>query len=106
MITSALSRLERRYSIMRNGGPGALRFAALWKLASRLLPESFVHIDIDLYRPTRDSLEFFYPRMNDGGIIIVDDFALCACPGATRAVEEVLSGKPEQMISLPTGVAS
>ena len=57
---------------------------------------SFVHIDVDLYQPTRDSLEFFYS-------IIVDDFALSACPGATRAVEDALSGKPEQMISLPDG---
>ena len=64
---------------------------------------SFVHIDVDLYQPTRDSLEFFYPRMNDGGIIIVDDFACSVCPGATRAVEEALSDKPEQMISLSDG---
>ena len=41
--------------------------------------------------------------LNDGGIIIVDDFALSVCPGATRAVEEALSDKPEQMISLPDG---
>lgn len=28
---------------------------------------SFVHIDVDLYKPTLDSLEFFYPRLAGGG---------------------------------------
>lgn len=28
---------------------------------------SLVHVDVDLYRPTIDSLEFFYPRMVPGG---------------------------------------
>ena len=27
---------------------------------------SFVHIDVDLYEPAKDSLEFFYPRMAEG----------------------------------------
>jgi len=27
----------------------------------------FVHIDVDLYRPTLESIEFFYPRLNAGG---------------------------------------
>jgi len=27
---------------------------------------AFVHIDVDLYEPTRDSLEFFYPRLSLG----------------------------------------
>jgi O-methyltransferase len=64
---------------------------------------SFVHIDVDLYQPTRDSMAFFYPRMNDGGIIICDDYGFTSCPGATHAVDEVLSNKPEKMIALPSG---
>ncbi|HAO41953.1 MAG TPA: macrocin O-methyltransferase, partial [Afipia sp.] len=35
---------------------------------------SFVHIDVDLHQPTLDSLAFFYPRMNKGGIIVCDDY--------------------------------
>src|SRR5262249_51180578 len=33
----------------------------------------FVHIDVDLHDPTRDSMEFFYPRLTPGGIIVLDD---------------------------------
>lgn len=64
---------------------------------------AFVHIDVDLYEPTRDSLEFFYPRLNDGAILVVDDFGFTSCPGATRAVEEVTANLAEKMIALPDG---
>lgn len=64
---------------------------------------SFVHIDVDLYDPTHDSIEFFYPRMNDGGILICDDYMCNKCPGATKAIDEFLEDKPEKMISLSAG---
>ncbi len=64
---------------------------------------AFVHIDVDLYEPTRDSLAFFYSRMNPGGIILCDDYGFTTCPGATSAVNEILRVKPEKMISLPCG---
>lgn len=65
----------------------------------------FVHIDVDLYQPTADSVQFFYPRMNDGGIIVCDDYGFSTCPGATLAVDEFLSDKPEKMIALSCGSA-
>jgi hypothetical protein len=64
---------------------------------------AFVHIDVDLHEPTRDSLAFFYPRMSAGGIILCDDYGFTSCPGATRAVDEYLAGLPEKMISLSCG---
>ena len=48
------------------------------------LPEdkwSYVHIDVDLYRPTLDSLEYFFPRLAAGGVIINDDYASPLFPG-------------------------
>lgn len=45
----------------------------------------FVHIDVDLYQPTRDSLDYFFPRMADGGVIITDDYNW---PGARKAFQE------------------
>ena len=63
----------------------------------------FVHIDVDLYQPTRDSIAFFYPRMNTGGIIVCDDYSFSSCPGATQAVDEFLADKPEKMLSMPCG---
>lgn len=64
---------------------------------------SFVHIDVDLYEPTRNSIEFFYPRMNKGGILLCDDYMYNTCPGATKAVDEFLANKPEKMIALSGG---
>ena len=64
---------------------------------------SFVHIDVDLYEPTWESMEFFYPRMNLGGIILCDDYGFSSCPGATKAVDKSLQDKPEKMISLCSG---
>lgn len=64
---------------------------------------SFVHVDVDLYQPTKDSIAFFYPRMNPGAIFVCDDYGLKVCPGATKACDEFLSDKEEKMISMPDG---
>ena len=45
----------------------------------------FVHLDVDLYQPTRDSLLYFYPRMVPGGIIVSDDYNW---PGARKAIDD------------------
>ena len=65
---------------------------------------AFVHADVDLYEPTRATLEFFYPRTNAGGVILCDDSGLAKCPGARLAVDEFFADKPrEPVIELPTG---
>lgn len=64
---------------------------------------SFIHIDVDLYQPTYDSLTFFYPRMSPGGIIVCDDYGFETCPGAKRACDEFLKDKEEKVVHLPTG---
>jgi len=64
---------------------------------------SFVHVDVDLYEPTKDSLEFFYDRINPGGIFLCDDYGFRTCPGATKSIDEFLSDKPEKMMALSNG---
>lgn len=64
---------------------------------------AFVHIDVDIYEPTRDSLEFFYSRLSSGGVIVCDDYGFTSCPGATRAFDEFVQDKPEPVIHFPTG---
>ena len=51
----------------------------------------FVHIDVDLYQPTYDALDFFFPRLVKGGIIVIDDYGSSLYKGATRAVDDFLS---------------
>lgn len=62
-----------------------------------------VHIDVDLYQPTRDSLEFFYPRLVEGGTIVMDDYGLMTCPGARQAADEFAKANDLHILELPTG---
>lgn len=66
---------------------------------------SFVHIDVDLYQPIRNSLEFFYNRMLPGGIIVFDDYGFTFFPGAKKAVDEFMQNKNDFFIALPSGQA-
>lgn len=64
------------------------------------LPEvkySFVHMDMDLYLPTKNAIEYFYPRMSKGGVMLFDDYKWQMCDGVTRIIDEFFSAKPEQV---------
>lgn len=63
---------------------------------------ALVHIDVDLYKPTLDSLEFFYDRVVPGGIIIGDDYGSESCPGAKKAFDEFFAKRPEGLFHVPT----
>lgn len=65
----------------------------------------FVHIDVDLYQPTLDSIAFFYPRLAPGGIILSDDYGFSTCPGARLAIDEYMKNRPEPVVHVPTGQA-
>ena len=60
---------------------------------------SLVHSDVDLYASTRSVLEFFYPRLVPGGIILTHDFA--TCHGPHQAFTEFFLDRPEPLIELP-----
>lgn len=60
---------------------------------------SFVHLDVDTYESTADSIKFFYPRMTPGGAIVSHDYT--GLPGVRKAVDEFLADKPESVIELP-----
>jgi O-methyltransferase len=61
---------------------------------------SLVHLDPDIYASTKAGLEFFYPRMVSGGIIIAHDYRNLACPGVRRAFDEFFAEKPEIVLEL------
>jgi hypothetical protein len=60
---------------------------------------SFVHLDVDLYQSTLDSLMFFYPRLSDGGIIISHDYTQAL--GVKKAFDDFFADKLEIIIELP-----
>jgi hypothetical protein len=55
---------------------------------------SLVHLDVDLYQPTLQGLEYFGARLARGGIIVIDDYFAPACPGVAIAVQEYLTSAP------------
>ncbi len=64
---------------------------------------AFVHLDVDLESSTLAALDFFYPRMVPGGIIVTHDFS--TIPGVARAFERFLGNRAEKLIELPTSQA-
>ena len=47
-----------------------------------------VHIDVDVYRSAFDVLEWVWPKLSPGGIVVFDDYGCPATPGVTRLVNE------------------
>lgn len=48
----------------------------------------FVSLDVDIYQSTKDGLEYFWPIMEKGGIIMVHDYNNQDTPGVKTAVDE------------------
>lgn len=53
----------------------------------------FVHVDVDIYAPTRACLEFFSERLLVGGVIVADDYGFTTCEGCKQAVDEFTAGR-------------
>ncbi len=56
---------------------------------------ALVNMDIDLYNPTKAGLDFFFPKLSPGGVIIVHDYNP-DWPGIMKAVDDFA-----KMISIP-----
>jgi hypothetical protein len=51
---------------------------------------SLLYLDFDLFEPTRIALEYFFPRMPKGAIIVFDELNQKQWPGETLAVLETI----------------
>ena len=60
---------------------------------------AFVHLDADLYEPTKAGLSFFCERMSRGGIVLVHDYN--AWLGARKAVDEFCRGSNYVALPMP-----
>ena len=65
----------------------------------------FVNLDMDLYQPMLAAMDFFYPKMISGGVILLHDFFNETLPGVKRAVDafEIAHG---QVAKIPIGDSS
>jgi hypothetical protein len=60
-----------------------------------------VSLDCDLFESMRAGLEFFYPRMSAGGLLLLHDYSNPHWPGAKRAVDEFCAAAGEFLFLLP-----
>lgn len=59
---------------------------------------SFVNLDVDTHKSTKQCLEFFYPRMSRGGIILSHDYI--SAEGVKKAFDDFFKDKPEPIIEM------
>jgi O-methyltransferase len=46
------------------------------------------HVDVDVYESASDVLDWVWPRLSPGGVVVFDDYGFPACPGVTQLVDE------------------
>jgi O-methyltransferase len=66
----------------------------------------FVSIDVDLYQPTLDGLNYFYPRMVPGGYIMVHDLMADRYKGCRQAIYEFCDSQNIFFTPLPDAICS
>ncbi len=58
---------------------------------SKLITETefrFCHIDVDVYQSAKDSVDWLWPKLVIGGLIVFDDYGWEGCDGVTKFVNE------------------
>jgi len=66
---------------------------------------AWLHIDLNSSMPTTATLEYFFDRIERGGVVLFDDYAWPAFSDTKRAVDRFLRGKAGALLPLPTGQA-
>jgi hypothetical protein len=61
----------------------------------------FAHLDTDKYHGTMEGLIHFYPKMIEGGVIVVDDYH--CYDDVDQAVHEYMNDKPEPICQFALG---
>ena len=64
---------------------------------------SLVHMDLNASAPTEAALEYAYPRMVPGAILVLDDYGGWRFEDQRRVIDEFFSDNPEGVTALPTG---
>lgn len=56
------------------------------------------HIDVDVYDSAKDILEWVWPKLITGGVVVFDDYGFHSCTGVTKLVEEYRNHTDRQLI--------
>lgn len=64
---------------------------------------AFVHMDLNASTPTKHALEYAYPRLIAGAMIVFDDYGWANYAEQRREIDDFFSATPEDVLALPTG---
>ena len=60
---------------------------------------ALLHVDVDIYEATKETLEVLFPHVVRGGVVIFDDYG--AFPGANKAIDDYFEGTDIRIKQLP-----
>ncbi len=59
---------------------------------------SLLHLDVDLYKPTKYAFDMLYPLVVEGGVVILDEYGLVPWQGETKAIDEFFAGRDDRPV--------
>ena len=67
--------------------------------ASQVTDSTFrlCHIDVDVYQSAKDTLEWVWPKLVAGGVVVFDDYGFRSCDGVTSLVDAE-RGKDDRVV--------
>lgn len=63
----------------------------------------FVNLDMDLYKPTLEGLRYFFPRMKDGGVILIHDYFTESYPNIEKCIDDFEKEIGKRLYKMPIG---
>ena len=64
---------------------------------------SYLHIDVNSIKTTNEILDFFYPRLVSGGLILFDDYGWTAYNKTKKTINKFLHAKDGIFFLSPIG---
>lgn len=64
---------------------------------------ALLHLDMDMYKPTKVALDHLYPLVLRGGVVVFDEYGMIPWQGETNAADEYFAeiGEPVQFKKFP-----
>ena len=97
-LNKNLEKYDKKYTVLKGTLPND----------TNIIPKSkysFIHIDLDIYLPTKTSIQETFDQLNPGGIVLFDDYGCNETPGAKIAIDEFVKEKKLSLITLSYGQA-
>lgn len=64
---------------------------------------SYLSIDMNIAKPERDAIDFFWPKLSPGGIVILDDYAFAGYEAQHEVMDDFAAKVGTRILTLPTG---